>query len=836
MTRSDIEKHLREPPQTLRESYKLICDRINQLSNESRSIAEKTLKWLLCAQRTLRASELLATISGESGERYSESDVLDRCFSLVDLDHEFQVFRFSHLSVREYFELYTESRRSTAQDDATEHLAPAGDNSPARWDVMAAHAMAAETCLQMLMTNGKRTYTGLPVDNEFYVYSMVHWVGHCQRSGVLLRENKTLKALLARFLTQNNGQASRVFVEWNWAIVAATEHGSWDYNDIQNDLKSITSFPADPLFAVCAVGAHVKLLLDNGAVASPVVINPPIYEAAKGGHEAVVELLLDKGCDVGPADAKRWGPESALVAASEKGHEEVVQLLLDRGAAVDSLTWSLFAINTSGSASALAKASEKGHYGVVKLLLERGAAVNTTTLDFVNPLVIASKNGHHRVVELLIRYGANVNGRHADYKFFRSSVGHTNALVEASGNGHSEIVRCLVQHGADVNAREGSQGSALESALLHRHHGIARLLVEAGAKADPGKNIDMAVDKVADETEPLLGVPDTGKSAPNRGYDIKSIQASKRGKWTSYSPEDNLRTAAMGGDEKSVRKLLDHGADPNDPEALASAARNGEVEILKLLLDQGADVNLDMEYKVNGLGEYTVNILQTAAVEGQDEVVHLLLKRGAFPDVHGGTFGTALAAAAKGGYETVVRLLIEHNADVNAAAGKYGDALEAAACAGNDQVVRLLLDRGAHVNAQNKPYGNALQAAILHKEEYIAMMLLKAGAHRRSALFSYFIFAVRAPIPYAFLCALSNGPLLAGLAFLLNRVFSGNWDMRLEVFVALLLWFMLYSSGLSLYNAVNARSRNQMVSSLELYNTLADSMKEKLEPPFFETS
>jgi hypothetical protein len=77
---------------------------------------------------------------------------------------------------------------------------------------------------------------------------------------------------------------------------------------------------------------------------------------------------------------------------------------------------------------------------------------------------------------------------------------------------------------------------------------------------------------------------------------------------------------------------------------------------------------------------------------------------------------------------------------------------------------------------------------------------------------------------------------LAGFARLLTRVFSGNWDMRPEVFLASVLWFMLYSAGLSLYNAVNARSRNQMVSSLELYGTLADSMKEKLEPPFFATS
>ena len=51
--------------------------------------------------------------------------------------------------------------------------------------------------------------------------------------------------------------------------------------------------------------------------------------ASRGGHEAVVKLLLEAGADVASADCSG---QTSLGLASRAGHEAVVKLLLDAGA------------------------------------------------------------------------------------------------------------------------------------------------------------------------------------------------------------------------------------------------------------------------------------------------------------------------------------------------------------------------------------------------------------------------------------------------------------------------------------------------------------------------
>ena len=54
--------------------------------------------------------------------------------------------------------------------------------------------------------------------------------------------------------------------------------------------------------------------------------------ASLGGHEKIVQLLLDKGAEVN-AQGGFYG--NALQAASVKGDEQVVKILLDKGAEVN---------------------------------------------------------------------------------------------------------------------------------------------------------------------------------------------------------------------------------------------------------------------------------------------------------------------------------------------------------------------------------------------------------------------------------------------------------------------------------------------------------------------
>jgi uncharacterized protein len=90
-----------------------------------------------------------------------------------------------------------------------------------------------------------------------------------------------------------------------------------------------------------------------------------------------------------------------------------------------------------------------------------------------------------------------------------------------------------------------------------------------------------------------------------------------------------LHLAVFAKQEEAARTLIEHGADLNARSRgtiarvppLGTAAFVRSVPLARLLLDAGADVN--------GQGEGGVAALHTAAHNGDEELVHLLLDRGA---------------------------------------------------------------------------------------------------------------------------------------------------------------------------------------------------------------
>jgi len=80
-------------------------------------------------------------------------------------------------------------------------------------------------------------------------------------------------------------------------------------------------------------------------------------------------------------------------------------------------------------------------------------------------------------------------------------------------------------------------------------------------------------------------------------------------------------------------------------------------------------------------------------------------------DGHAG-FGTALVSASLSGHEEVVRLLLSRGANVHARGDYAADPLQAASLHGHTQVVQLLLENGADVNARSGYFGNGLEGAL----------------------------------------------------------------------------------------------------------------------------
>lgn len=108
--------------------------------------------------------------------------------------------------------------------------------------------------------------------------------------------------------------------------------------------------------------------------------------------------------------------------------------------------------------------------------------------------------------------------------------------------------------------------------------------------------------------------------------------------------------------------------------------QGGDLAMIAHLLDLGAEVDGKVTTR-KALGLYQARPLIFACIYGDEDVVKLLLVRGA------NTQG-AVAAAASKGHATIVRLLLDHGADP-------GDALLEASRGGYMVIVGMLLDVGA---------------------------------------------------------------------------------------------------------------------------------------------
>jgi len=159
-----------------------------------------------------------------------------------------------------------------------------------------------------------------------------------------------------------------------------------------------------------------------------------------------------------------------------------------------------------------------------------------------------------------------------------------------------------------------------------------------------------------------------------------------------------LSMAAENGTEGVVKILLDAGASKLNSQDLSKgrtpltwAAISGNTGIVKLLLDQK-----DVESDKPSFGSFTP--LSLAAENGHEEIVGLLLEKGAHPEGSPTSRLTPLACAAGNGYtEIVEKLLQTGRVDVSFRDTTDNTPLSRAAMGGHDSVVKVLL-RGGKVD------------------------------------------------------------------------------------------------------------------------------------------
>jgi hemoglobin len=128
-------------------------------------------------------------------------------------------------------------------------------------------------------------------------------------------------------------------------------------------------------------------------------------------------------------------------------------------------------------------------------------------------------------------------------------------------------------------------------------------------------------------------------------------------------------------------------------------------------------------------------LLHHAAAGGSLEIVELLLKNGANPNLLDRGRHTPLYSVANGcpspAGSAIVRALAKAGADVNAAAGvTRSTPLHMAARRGHTEIARTLLELGADPNARDNKRATPLERATNCRKAEVAELLMRVSAHR----------------------------------------------------------------------------------------------------------
>ncbi|MSV35993.1 MAG: ankyrin repeat domain-containing protein [Bryobacterales bacterium] len=354
----------------------------------------------------------------------------------------------------------------------------------------------------------------------------------------------------------------------------------------------------------------------------------PLMLAARAGSLSAMKALLDAGADVNAAEALRG--TTALMWAAEQKHPEAVRLLIARGADVNARS---AVVEQRGARPNVAPTSS-----------QRAAQIETQAANQIERAAAARARGTANPL-----------------RPSTPKVGGMTALLFAARQGDLAAAQLLVDAKAQVNQTSVDGWSPLLIAAQNRHYTLGSFLLDQSA------NPNQATDK--------------GWTALYLTTDNRNIEG---GEYPVPQPDmDHL---------DFIKRLLDHGADPNARSKDYTETRN----------------NFTMQW----LNEDGATPFLRAAQSGDVALMKLLLSKGADAKIATRNNTTALMVAAGIGwvegitYEwspgeslEAVKMCLELGIDVNAADGDGRTALHGAAHKGRNGVVQFLVDRGAKLDA-----------------------------------------------------------------------------------------------------------------------------------------
>ncbi|KAH7172885.1 hypothetical protein DER46DRAFT_551413 [Fusarium sp. MPI-SDFR-AT-0072] len=649
------------------QAYKDTLKRLREQHQKHCDLAFRVLTWICCTSWRLPAGAIQHGLALREGDTiFHEDGIVDEqlllsiCWGLVEISKGSREFRLVHYTTEDFFR---HNRHLLDEYFLTQHSLNC--HLPSNTDAYLARQCV--TCLSiglpvypsrrtsndapnryiLLDTIKPLTYNRQPdlIDilesNPLYAYSALNWGGHVRRLSPL---DQTYKASINFLQTRGMvNQAVQVVLNllrtWSkrsqepqdtGALHLASLFGLSDLAEslmknldidlrdgfgrtalvwtleclaFEYKLKSVYRRLATPNFDIYN-GIHidrrliVKDLLGSGA--NPNIAgydgDTPLHLAVILGDVEIVERLFECGADIHTSNGMGNVP---LVEAVRHDKELVYMKLLERGT-----------VNICGenSRTALIEAASVGNLALVKILFGKGAKVDLSDRTGQTALMEASKLGHARIVKLLLENQCNVD--HQDHEY-------DTALMKACIDDHADVIELLLAADAQLDIIGRERKTALDHGGRYcGEDSIKRLLRHS---TDPN---------IRDQHSGTVLISASNCKRPDI---VSLILEDAELKPTSNFINLALSEACSDSNEKVVRLLIDHGANPN----------------------------------MNLKARRQLTLLSNAIYFGGDAVVLTLLEAGIDIETEDGDGKAPIHAAAARGTKTMVQSLIERGVSVN---------------------------------------------------------------------------------------------------------------------------------------------------------------------------
>ena len=305
-----------------------------------------------------------------------------------------------------------------------------------------------------------------------------------------------------------------------------------------------------------------------------------------GASNAIVELLLDNGCNLYETDL--LGRTPLHISCSQYGSESLVRLLLESSSSSKNKRKKnkkqqddkegddgydfINTLDKTGS-SPLHAATRKYNTNIVNLLLRQGAKLNSFDSYGCTPLHEASMLGFESIVSTMLTVGGthtiNIKTKKGD---------NLTPLQLATIFGHELVVRQLLHHGASIHVTNNLGETPLHVVSCRGYTKIAKLLLENNATTSSSMRDSNKKTRVAEEEF---------KSDID---DIINMQC-------TTNMNTPLHLAAIRDEYEMAKLLLDHGASTNSKdtygytpyERAIRCCSFGVARLLKLQMEQNEE-------------------------------------------------------------------------------------------------------------------------------------------------------------------------------------------------------------------------------------------------------